>query len=310
MELGLQFSIKEKSIDTDKRTVLAGVLEENILSANNRFYPARVVRESMSNLVGKKSLVGHDTSDVRDVVAKVVESRMEGKLGIAKFKFGEDAGSQTVFQKVKEGLIDSVSIRANGETRRAKIGEEFVDVVESLDIFSVDWVLEGGVKSAKVLKVFESAPEIKDAKEELNMDELKELQGQVKEQGEKIDKLIEANETLQEENKKLKEESTQKTLEAHKKSLIAKISDEKSRELVEARLTGKTIKELDAQFEAEVKYLKALNKSVGVNEEEVVVKPTDKGKQEDDGPSDMYEFMEHKEIDKKDKAEALSTILG
>ena len=162
MDLSLIYEMKEKIVDEQKRTVIAGVLEEDVLSANNRFYPAKIVRKAISTLSGKRSLVTHESNDPRDVVAKIIEARMKGKLGVATFKFGTDATSEAVFSKVKEGLIDAVSIRGNGSTKRAKLegSETFVDVVEELEISSVDWVVEGGISSARVMQVFEQAPQI------------------------------------------------------------------------------------------------------------------------------------------------------
>ena len=85
---------------------------------------------------------------------------MKNGIGFAEFRFGTDEKSKMMFSKIKESLIDSTSIRASGTTKRAKINNEVVDVVESLEIASVDWVLEGGVSAARVSKVFESHPNI------------------------------------------------------------------------------------------------------------------------------------------------------
>ena|SRR3990167_1688460 len=165
MELSIQTRILEKKIYENKRTIVAGILEGDTLSANKRFYPLRVVESIKESLVGLKSMIGHDTDSPEDVVATITSSAMSGKRLIGSFKFGTDEKSNMMFTKIKEGLIDSVSIRASGETKPGKINNENVDIVDSLKVWSVDLVVEGGVESAKVMQVFEKAPTIEYLKE-------------------------------------------------------------------------------------------------------------------------------------------------
>src|SRR3990167_4315581 len=135
MDLSLNCKILESKIDEKKNTVLAGVLQEDTLSANGRFYPAHVVREAIIKLPGKRSLIGHETDNVEDIVAKITRSEMRNGVGFAEFKFGTDEKSKLIFSKIKDGLVDSTSIRASGTTKHGKINGEMVDVVETLDIF-------------------------------------------------------------------------------------------------------------------------------------------------------------------------------
>lgn len=167
-DCSLQFKINEKKIDEGARTVVAGILEGDSLSANKRFYPQSVVESVSTTLIGKKALIGHDTDNPEDIVAQITGSSMEGKKLIGSFRFGNDTKSEMIFQKIKDGLIDSVSIRASGETKPGMINNEQVDIVQKLDIWSVDFVVEGGVSFAKVMKVFENAPTIEYVKEAEN----------------------------------------------------------------------------------------------------------------------------------------------
>src|SRR3990167_7270681 len=66
----LESSLFEAKIDEEKREVLAGVLRKNVLSANSRFYPARIVEAIASKLAGLKSYADHLVSrSVKDLIA-------------------------------------------------------------------------------------------------------------------------------------------------------------------------------------------------------------------------------------------------
>ena len=118
------------------------MLQEDTVKAKNRFYPGKGVRKAIKALEGKRSLVGHDTDDVTDVVAKIERSFMKNWLGFAEFKFGTDTRSEMILSKIKEGLIDSTSIRASGVTKRGKVNGEFVLKVGELKV---------GAKSFKIV---------------------------------------------------------------------------------------------------------------------------------------------------------------
>lgn len=306
-------SIKEKKVDEKTRTVRAGVLEKDSLSANNRFYPAEIVTKAIEGLTGKRSLVGHDTDDVRDVVAKITSSGFEGAVGFAEFQFGTDEVSEQIFSKVKEGLIDSVSIRANGSSKRAKMGEIYVDVVEYLDILTVDWVLEGGVASAKVMKVFESAPNFVYENEQKEREQMEELKKQIEEQAKKITALEAENKALAEKldasEKKVKESEDKAKaaeLESHKESLLSSVEDAEVRTLIKSQLTAVTKEEIGKQFEAQVKHYKAIAEKAG--SKAPVIRPTDEKKGE--GFNSVREALDSDKLSQDEKAQLLSATLG
>lgn len=318
--VSISCKLLEKSVDAKKRTVIAGVLQENTLSSNNRFYPASIVQEAIKSLPGKRALIGHDTNNVEDVVAKITGSFMKDGIGFAEFKFGTDTKSDLIFNKIKEGLIDSTSIRATGETKRGKIDGEFVDVVESLSVASVDWVVEGGIEAAKVAQVFEQAPDInyntkgkeKELKEKEDMEKVEVLQKQLDEQNKKLDDLIKVNETLKTDKESSDSELSKQKLETYKESKLSAIPDEEIRALVKEQLTATDEKALDEQFGRQVKYHEAIRVKAGLKNNEVHIVPTDKTNDDDKTLEfkDVNGFMESKQISKKVKCEALSTLMG
>ena len=158
MNLNLISKIRENKADQKHNTVIAGILEGDAISDNGRFYPRSVVESAIAKLPGRPSLIGHESVSPEDVVAKIERSWMQDKLALAEFRFGTDDGSQNILRKIVEGLVTDVSIRANGDTRSGKVDGLNVQVVETLDIWSVDFVTEGGVRGAKVLKIYESSP--------------------------------------------------------------------------------------------------------------------------------------------------------
>ena len=156
----LTFSFSETQIDEEKRTVRVCALAP-CLSRNNRFYSASIVESASGTLINKKSFADHDTRDTKNLIGRIVsEELVDGKLyADIKISKAKDISRET-FEKILDGTITDVSIAADGETRRAKMGETYVNEVTKLDIKSVDFVTEGGVSDAKVMKVWETVKDI------------------------------------------------------------------------------------------------------------------------------------------------------
>jgi len=274
----LQAKILRESVDDEKRTVVAGVLEGDFLSENKRFYPEAIVRKASETLVGKPSMIGHDTNSPRDVVARITASAMSGKKLIASFKFGKDASSDEMFQKVKDGLVDSYSIRAYGETRRGQIDGEDVDIVQEMDIETVDLVVTPGIKSAKVLRVYESAPKVNYSEDkEMTEQEVKQLQSQLDEANKKLKEAETARLLSEQEKKKSEEALLVAELSTQISNDLSTIREE-YRESIKGTFVGNT-KELWAKhFEAWKKQLDCIIKKANVDES-IVIEPKDKKKE-------------------------------
>lgn len=311
----IQGSVVRESINKDSRTALIGILEGDSVSQNGRFYPMNVVKSVSESVKGRPALIGHDTNSPRDIVARIVDSSMPGRLLTGSFKFGTDTESEIIFSKVREGLIDSVSIRASGESSPGTVNGESVDIVNSLEIHSVDFVVEGGVKAAKVLKVYESAPEIK-LKDETNTEDVMtdEQKKQFDEAMAKVKELTDANTKLSEDkakSDKATEEATAKVqeaeLKAHKASKLSTISDTDVRGLIEKTLTGKTVAEVDSQFEAQKALIESLAKKSGKSESDFIVSPADK--KNETKKQSFSDVLESADVPSEDKVELIKSLM-
>ena len=301
----LECKILKESADEPNRTVIAGVLEGDFLSANKRFYPEAIVRKVAETLNGKPSMIGHDTNSPRDVVARISNSTMSGKRLIASFKFGSDASSNEMFQKVKEGLVDSYSIRAYGESKPGVINGEAVDIVQELELESVDLVVTPGISSAKVLKVFESAPEITYNKEEDV--EAKELQAQLDEANRKLKEAQDAGLVLEQAKAKAESEKQQAELSSQIASDISTIKEE-YRASIKESFSGKDKESWTKHFEAQKKLIESICKTAKISED-IIISPKDKDKSPKKYRS-INDTLESDELTKEDKAKILSSYFG
>ena len=183
------------------------------------------------------------------------------------------------------------------------MGDEFVDVVETLDIFSVDWVVEGGVKSAKVVKVFESSPAFNfDTKQE----EIKVTEQEAKELQEKVAKLEEEKLALTKQNEESGKKLREKELETYKSKKLSSIKDEGDREFVSESIHGEDEKSIDESFAKAINLLKKLNERKGVSSD-IVINPIDKP--ENKGFSSVNEFMGSKDVEKTEKTKFLVELM-
>ena len=296
-DLSICSGLLESVIDEKKMTVLAGVLQEDSLSSNGRFYPSHIVRKAGETLAGKRSLIGHDTDNVEDVVAKIASAHSKNGILFAEFKFGSDDKSQRVFSKIKEGLVDSTSIRASGTTKRAKINDEMVDVVEELNIHTVDWVLEGGVAAAKVAKVFESKPEInyRFNREENKVEDTEKLEYEAK-----IKKL---EEEKAESEKKVKDAE----LSAHVEKRLQEIKDDEYKAIVKESISKlSTQEEVDASFTKLVEALSKIAKKQ--RNQEIIMKPVETGS--NNNFQTLNDVLESELVEREDKKKILRKAMG
>ena len=282
MNLNLTTKAIFEKRDEKKRTVIAGILQEDVLSANNRFYPAKVVREAVRQLPGKPSVIGHDSNSVEDVIAVIEKAYIRDKVLIGEFRFGTDSKSEMIFRKISENLIGDLSIRASGEVKRGKINNEMVDVVESLEIASVDFVIDGAVSAARVLQVFESSPVItfEDAEE-------KALQK------------IKARKYFAEATQKIEETPVREFVQDFLGASL-QIENLKEKEIEKHIVRCK-------EYARRVKW-----KAQRDNGQDIVIHPSDTWKEEDDILKDgnIDEFMESKNISRETKKNILKSMIG
>lgn len=296
----------ESKPDDEKRLVIAGVLEGDFISANNRFYSEAIVREASKSIVGLPSLIGHDTDSPRDIVARIVDSNMIGKRLIASFKFGTDTSSNEMFTKVKEGLVNSYSIRASGSTEEGKINGKSVDIVKELKTWSIDLVVNPGVESAKVMQVFENSPEITYKNEENEMTEEQKKQLELAEANEKkLKEAEESNAKLLKEKETLEADKKKAELDAYKTQKLSTIEDKDIRADVAENLNGDSKETIDASFNKLKKLAEGVAKKSG---QKIVMEPV---KENEEGEfKSINDVFESKKVEKKEKVEILSSLMG
>ena len=284
LNLQTTMSILEGTINEDKMTVEACVLTP-CLSLNNRYYSPHIVETAVSQLIGLKSFADHNDRSIRNTIAKIVNARLEDGRAIATFKFSKARDiAESVFTRIKEGLITDVSIAASGATKRVKMNGDWVDEVQDIHLHSVDFVSEGGVPEAKVMRVFESnaLPTIEEGQEELpkeintkevtkmTIDELRTQYPELVIELEKpISELKTQVETLTKTIDEAKAKEQEKKLADYKGTLMATIVESDTiKSLIEKKIIGTTEEELKKSFDsavAEVNVIKeATTKIVGI----------------------------------------------
>ena len=288
-ELILQTSmnIKEDTIDEEKRTVEACVLSPCI-SGNKRYYSPAIVEKVAGQLSGLKSFADHDNRSAKNIIAKIVDAKLEDGKAIATFKFSKARDiAESIFTRVKEGIVSDVSIAASGVSKKVKINNEWIDEITDIKVKSVDFVSEGGVPDAKVLQVFESnsLPKIEEVKEIVFTDEelkahlekeglteqevpdMKTCMAQMMGDGKDKDAALQACtlklktkketingnsdiEAIKKENEELKARIKEKEINDLKIKLISELKeDEKIKTLISKRVIGTTEEELKKSIE-------------------------------------------------------------
>jgi hypothetical protein len=276
----LSFGILHESADPEKRTVRVCALAP-CLSANNRYYSPKLVESAFGTLKGKRSFADHDYRDTKNLIGRIKnESFDKGKL-YADIKISKAAGvAEDTWQKILDGTITDVSIAANGKTQPRKMGEKIVDEVTELEIHSVDFVPEGGVKGAKVMQVFENVsdiPQLTEVKETMEIKTIEELRATYPE----LVKQVEA--PLAEKITTMENKINEEALAKHKSEEIAKLTvSEDIKKLIADRVTGKTVEEISASVKSELdlvtKVIEAAKKDAkieGIPEVKPEVKKTD-----------------------------------
>lgn len=287
----LTFSIGEAQIDEAKRTVRVCALAP-CLSKNNRFYSASVVEEASGTLTGKKSFADHDQRDTKNLIGKIVsEDFKDGKL-YADIKISKASGiSRQTYEKLLDGTIDSVSIAADGTTKRMKMEGKYVDEVTNLKIHSVDFVTEGGVPDAKVLRVFEDTKTIPTTEEVEDMIEtVEQLQ---EKHPELVAEVLEPIQTELEAAKKTAEEATKRAEAAEFKLIEKEMADyketkiaaaevnDKVKAILRTKVTGKTKEDIDKAIKSEIAIAKSYEEAFKVAKKEAKIEGVPEVKKEE-----------------------------
>lgn len=282
----LSFEIEEGSVNEKKRTVRVCALAA-CLSRNNRYYSHKIVESVFGTLKGKASFADHDERDTNHMIGKIMgESFENGKL-YADIKISEARGTAgQTWTKIKEGIIDSVSIAANGKAIPKKMKGQIVAEVTELDVKSVDFVPEGGIKAARVLKVFENIneePKLSEVKEKMieNVEQLR------TEYPDLVTLVEEPWKTKVEEagtkTKKAEDELADIKIADFKESEISKIdTTDKVKDILRKKVSGKTEGEIKDSIKKEFSFIESVSDALDGEAKIKGIKSADKGKKKED----------------------------
>jgi hypothetical protein len=307
----LQTPIMESSFDESKMTVEACVLAPCI-SGNKRYYSPSIVEKAANQLIGLKSYADHDSRSVKNTIAKISSARFENGKAYATFKFSKARDiAESIFTRVKEGIITDVSIAASGATQRVKMNEEWVDEVTDIKVHSVDFVSEGGVPDAKVTQVFESnaIPETK-IEEEVKMDltTLKtahpELVAELKAEFEKP--VMEELDKSKKELEAIKAKIMEREVADLRAKLVSEIQENDIvKKLVSERVTGSTEEEIKKSIAENLELVKKIREATAKVEGNpaVVIESTKKKTY-----SSSKEILGDPELSEAQKAELITKL--
>jgi hypothetical protein len=263
-------TILEGSIDEKQMTVEACVLSPCI-SYNKRYYPPQVVESAASQLIGLKSFADHENRSVKNIIAKITSAKVVEGKAVATFKFSKARDvAESVFTRIKEGIITDVSIAASGSLKQVKVNNEWIDEVTEIKVHSVDFVSEGGVPDAKVLQVFESSslPVIEEEKTDevktiMDVKQLKETYPELVSELEKpITELTAKVEELLKENEQFKAKQKEQEIASLKAKLIEETKESESiRGILLEKVTGSTEEELKKSIEETIAFIKKVQES-------------------------------------------------
>lgn len=268
-DLVIQSSFSEIKLDEEKGTLEAVALTVG-LSANKRFYNDNIVKKVSEQMTGLKSYADHGEGffsggrGIKDVVGKITSSRYEEGKAIGIWQLSKSKSTrEEILPKIKEGLITDVSIRASGSMRAMKLGEEIVQEVTDIKLNSVDFVTEGGVEGAKIIKVFEAKnmPILetidKEVKEIMTVEELRKAYPELIVEIEKpMEELKTTNEALKKENDEFKAKIKEKEIADLKIKLLSEVKEnEEVKVLIAQRITGNTEEELKKSIDEQLSFI-------------------------------------------------------
>jgi len=256
-------NILEGSLDESKMTVEACVLAPCI-SGNKRYYSPDIVKQLSEHLVGLKSYADHDDRSAKNTIGKIIGAKFEDNKAYATFKFSKAKDiAESIFTRIKEGIITDVSIAASGKTKRVKMNNEWVDEVLDISPHSVDFVSDGGVPEAKVTQVFESnqLPIITIGEEE-NMEKLEELTKQNETLIAEKEKMKVDYDAAQAELAGIKTKIQEKELSDLRARLIAEIQEkDEVKKLISEKITGTTEEELKKSISDVLGFIKTIKEA-------------------------------------------------
>jgi len=315
----LSFAIDiDEGINNEKRTVKVCALAPCV-SRNNRYYSPKIVEKAAKHMQNKRirSFSGHDDRNPKNIVGYIKESGVKNGRAYATIKFSNAKDvAESIFTRIKEGIITDVSIAASGSTKKVKMGESYVDAVQEkgFELRSVDFVSEGGVSDAKVLKVFEEKeiPTIEEVKEseEKVIETVEQLREEYPDFVTEIEKpLKDEIVTLKTEKEALEKEKLQKELDTYKEEKIKALDvDDKVKDILRSRVSGESKEDIDKSIQSEQDFITQV---IDATKKETKVEgiPEVKKKEEKEQPWTKARIMEDARIPEEHKVGACEVLI-
>jgi hypothetical protein len=241
------------------------------------------VESAAAQLIGLKSFADHENRSVKNIIAKITSAKVVEGKAVATFKFSKARDvAESVFTRIKEGIITDVSIAASGSLKQVKVNNEWIDEVTDIKVHSVDFVSEGGVPDAKVLKVFESTdlPTIEEERTNevekiMDVKQLRETHPELVAELEKpITELNAKVEELLKENEQFKAKQKEQEVAALKAKLIEETKESEAiRGILTEKVTGSTEEELKKSIAETLVFIKKIQETSGIKEKAPEKKP-------------------------------------
>lgn len=144
--LSIEESVEESGV---KKTYAKGIAIKAGVSKNKRNYSWEVLKKASQSMVGRPLMLNH-SEDVRNIVGKVVECKLDELSQSLPVKIELDESETSIVHKVKKGFINSLSIGATCNEKESFIDENGVFNPVGLNFEELSFVHVGGVPGAIV----------------------------------------------------------------------------------------------------------------------------------------------------------------
>lgn len=216
---------EEKEIDGERKTFIVGNAVEVGVSRNKVQYTPEELKVAAQSLIGKPLLLNHGDTDVRNIVGKVTHAIFENN-GVP-FRAEMDSDEHTILNKLRKGLINSVSIGADYES--IDVDADGIKHPKGLEFLELSLVPIPGIANATISQVIQEKFEAKKLEDE-KMEEEK-LKQEIEDLKKKDEELTAKNDELlsqvkeDEEEKPDKEEDESSEPEKPEESAVAKLTE-------------------------------------------------------------------------------------
>lgn len=109
-------NLNDSSINIEERTAefVFSTGHKGLRSSwDGNYYEELSMREenvNLENFINGPLLINHNSSDINNIIGRVLSAKIENGVGIAKVRFGSDEESDKYFKRVQDKILTSVSV--------------------------------------------------------------------------------------------------------------------------------------------------------------------------------------------------------